>query len=677
MALGSQDRAGSCERTRHCAVMEVGLAWADPWHRDEREAWRRGEDLIATTYRDAAVESLRPWARAHLAGQALDPRTSALPFPEGVPAELQTALGELLTANRPRSDWHLAAWSLLAESLAVEFLAADPDRSVVERLSKLPGAPASCFRAIEEQIARRRDGNWSAWLQFLGHTPSDLAATLERESGLAFEDVAQEWARQADPFEIFDAGYRRAGPRLGAAADWEHLRLSMLLALSPEDWSRAVDALPVPNLMWGAVEASPLRSDGALIRRLLECAPPVLDANGEWTKSITALLISELVLEHITFVHEAVRSATFDLEPRTQEPEQRRQLARERLERLESGELSAWASSVYASLLARPDGEPIAFELLARLCRTEILGQLDQRREEWSANQAALAGLAQALLGNSTDLNRLRQWWERQESRETDRRTARGDVPDTSSAAPLLHTEGLPYLVGGVVMIHQTQTNPREASGAAAAMLWAWAKRLFVGRDPGLDLTLSTNKMTAFEWLGYLLAAQPAPGEEWRALYEQLEPQRRRRAMHTFEKNAREIHGSYDLGMTGLLTLDQWLVAASAPEFPEIRTFHRRLVETSRRLYLTAPMLEWRRQSSELLASCFACAAALFGETLLEDLAAMLTPIANDPVLLRKVFEVLAQNKMTEEVLHELGVRLGIDVAASNTIADRISPRNR
>lgn len=654
--------------------MEAELTWIDPSYRDEREAWRRGENLIPATYRDAAVESLRPWARTHLSGQDLEPRTSALPPLEGAPPELQTALSNLLASDQTRSDWHLAAWSLLAEALAVEFLAADPDRSIVERLYEIQGAPVSCFRAIEEQIARRRDGKWSAWLQCLRHRPSDLAVMLERESGLAFEDATQKWVRQADPFEIFDAGYRRAGPRLGTAAHWEHFRLSMLLALSPEDWCRAVDELPVPNLMWEAVEASPLRNDGALIGRLLKCAPPVLDANGEWTKSITALLISELVLEHITFIHEAVRSATLDLEPRTLETEQQRQLTRERLEKQESRELSAWASGSYTLLLARSDGEPLAFELLARLCRTEILGQWNERREEWSANQAALAGLAQALLDNSTDFDRLRQWWERQESRETGRRMTRGDVPDASSAAPLLHTEGLPYLVGGIVMLYQKQTNPREATGAEAAMLWTWAQRLFVGRDPGLDLTLSTNKMTAFKWLGYLLAAQPAPDKEWQALYEQLEPQRRRRAMHTFEKNAPEIHGSYDLGMTGLVALNQWLVAASATEIRQIRTFHGRLVETSLRLYLTTPMLEWRRSSLELLSNCFACAAALFQETLIEDLAPMLAPIANDPVLIDKVFEVLSQNRVTKEALHELRVRLGIDVALSQAFAGQPSP---
>ena len=544
--------------------MQGDLAWADPEHCEERDAWSRGVSLIAATYRDVSVQLLRPWAQTHFAGQGLDPRTSALPSPEVSPAELQNALSELRTAGEPWTDWQLAAWSLLAEALAVEFLAAEPNRHIPERLYEIPGAPASFFRTIEEQIARRRNGNWSAWLQFLGHTPSDLALVLEKESGLAFEDAAQEWAQRADPLEIFNAQYRRTGPRVGTAANWEWSRLRLLLALSPEDWARAVDALPVPNLMWGAVEVLLLHSNGALIRRLLECAPLVINANGEWTGSATALLISDLVLDHITAVHGSVREATLDLGPRTQEIEQQRHIAQKRLEALEGGELSAWASGVCNSLLARPDGAPIAFELLARLCRTEILGTWDHRREQWSANQTALAGLARALIGNSTDLEELRRWWERQESREADRRKARGDVPDTSAAAPSLYTEGLPYLVGGAFILYQRQPNPRAVTGPAAAMLWAWAKRLFVDRDPGLDLPHVTNEMTAFRWLGYLLAAQPAPDKEWRGLYEQLEPQRRRRAKRTFEKGAK-VHGSYDLGLTVYM---RWTSGSRLPRRP-------------------------------------------------------------------------------------------------------------
>ena len=102
------------------------------------------------------------------------------------------------------------------------------------------------------------------------------------------------------------------------------------------------------------------------------------------------------------------------------------------------------------------------------------------------------------------------------------------------------------------------------------------------------------------------------------------------------------------------------------------------LVTASRRLYLTAPMLEWPRHLPEqLLANSFAFARTIFGENIVEDLAALLAPISNDPVLVREVFEALVRNNVTEDIVNELGIRLGIDVAATKVIADRILPRRR
>jgi hypothetical protein len=416
-----------------------------------------------------------------------------------------------------------------------------------------------------------------------------------------------------------------------------------------------------------------LRDDPALIEHMIATAPAAFDAAGSWTGSVAALLISDVVVEQLQATHGAARVAATSLELSPPLEIERTGRAKQRLAALENSELHAWATGVYASLLDRPGGDAVAFELLARLCRTEILGEWNHVPGAWSAKGTALAGLVRALVDREVPVTRLEAWWRRREAEETRRREATGDPPDTSTTAGLLLVEGLPYLVGAVAVVHARHPDPRDACGDDAALLWAWIEELFLGRDPGIDLLDMARSQAGFDWLGYLLAAQRRPDEAWRLLHRRLAPQRRRLAQHEFEPDGRQLHGSYDLGFVAVRALLHWHRAASAAEQLHIHAFYRALVEEARQMYLTAPLSD-RRRSAVLLADCFAPAQAVFRQALDDHLVVMLAPLANDPVIVRDICEALVRNKVTADILRTIGERLGIDLAGTRELAERLAP---
>src|SRR6185503_10467174 len=110
---------------------------------------------------------------------------------------------------------------------------------------------------------------WHQWLDFLLRAPPDLPAVLEAESQLSFVRATTSWQTRSDPLAVFDADYRLVRAAHGATAEWERSRLSLLLGIAPETWLRAVDALPVPNLMWEAFGSLKLRGDRDVIDRLI------------------------------------------------------------------------------------------------------------------------------------------------------------------------------------------------------------------------------------------------------------------------------------------------------------------------------------------------------------------------------------------------------------------------
>jgi hypothetical protein len=273
-----------------------------------------------------------------------------------------------------------------------------------------------------------------------------------------------------------------------------------------------------------------------------------------------------------------------------------------------------------------------------------------------------------ALANREVPITRLEAWWRRRESDEARRRQVTGDPPERQ-----LVTEGLPYLVGAIAVMHARHPEPREASWDDAARLWAWAEVLFRCRDPGIDLLHMARSQSGFDWLGYLLAAQRRPDEAWRALHRWLAPQRRRLAQHAFEPSGRKLHGSYDLGFVAVLALIHWNRRASTDEQLYIHGFYQALLEEARQMYLTAPMLD-RRRSAALLANCFAPVRAVFGRAHDDHLVGMLAPLANDPVIVRDICQILMSNKATDGALKSVGDRLGIDLAAMRGLAERLVP---
>jgi len=462
-------------------------------------------------------------------------------------------------------------------------------------------------------------------------------------------------------------------PSCGPVATWERTRMVLLLLLSPEAWINALDQLPLPILMWNAIQMLALRDDPALIEHLIADVPAAFDAAGSWTGSVAALLISDVVVEQLQATHGAARVAALGLDASLPATVDRAERAKLRLAALENSELEAWATRVYASLLDRPGGDAVAFELLARLCGTAIHGEWDHRAGEWSANETALAAMVRALIEKNESVAKLEAWWCQREAVESQRRTATRHPPDTSMTAGMLRVPGLPYLVGAIAMLHERHPDPRKACANDAALLWAWAERLFLERDRGIDLLHAARVQLGFDRLGYLLAAQRRPDQAWRALHRRLAPQRRRLAIHAFEPSGRKFHGSYYLGFVAVLALIHWNRSGSTDEQLHVRAFYQVLLEEARQMYLTAPMLD-RKRAAALLATCFAPVRAVFGQSFGDHLVGMLAPLANSPVLVRDICQVLVSNGVAEDTLQSVGDRLGIDLAAARTLAARLAP---
>jgi hypothetical protein len=637
---------------------------------EQIEAWTRAETLLDPACRTVVVGLLQPWAQSYLAAKDDEAVPQPAVLPPALPMELRAALSEAAT-TAPYSAWQLAAWSVRAEALVCEFLATVPNRATAKALLRVH-APAPLWRALQQHLMLADSARRAAWVTFLAVPPTNLVASLSQETNASFERLALDWA-QRRPFSLFKAGYERSRPSWGPVASWERTRMSLLLLLSPEAWMNALDQLPLPTLMWDAIHLLMLRDDPALIERMIATAPAAFDAAGSWKGSVAALLISDVVVEQLQATHSAARVAALCLELSPPVEIERTNRAKQHLAALENGELLAWATGLYASLLDHPGNDAVAFELLARLCRAEILGGWNHVPGAWSAKETALAGLVRALVDCKVPVTRLEAWWRRREADESRRREATGSPPDTFTTARPLFVEGLPYLVGAIAVVHACHPAPREACRDDAALLWTWTEDLFLGRDPGIDLLHVWQTQWGFAWLGYLLAAQRRPDEAWRALHRRLAPERRRLAQHAFEPSGRKLHGSYDLGFVAVLALLHWNGAASTAEQLHIHAFYRSLVEKARQMYLTAPLSD-RRRSAALLSDCFAPARAVFGQALDEHLVGMLAPLANDPVIVRDICEALVRNMVTDDVLMTIGERLGIDLAVTRELAERLAP---
>lgn len=474
--------------------MDDYLEWTDFTRHQQFESWTRSEALLPFACRAPVVDELRPWAKAHLAAGDERAAIVAIQFPPDCPAELREALYEA-PATEPHNDWQLAAWSVRAEALATEFLVAIPSRAAAEALYDVSYAPAPFWRALEHYLVRAENEHRAAWITFLASPQADLVEALSRETDLAFDRLAEDWAQRRGPFSIFHPAYQRSRPSLGPVGHWERTRMTLLLSISPEAWLHALDKLPLPSMMWEAVEFLQLRSNPTLVPRLIANAPAVFDAAVAWTGSVAAVMVSDLVPDQLRSIHNAVYRATTGFGITAPLATQRIDRAKERLHALEHGELQAWAVSAYTPLLRHPNGEAIGFELLARLSRTEILGEWNHQPNAWSANQTALAGMARALIDNGVPLSRLKAWWQRRETEAVGEHEAPSKARYKSSAVPSLFAEGLTYLVGAIAILYERYPNAREALGDDAVLLWDWAAHLFLGRDPGLDLSKAAQQI--------------------------------------------------------------------------------------------------------------------------------------------------------------------------------------
>ncbi|HEX8109675.1 MAG TPA: hypothetical protein VF516_18215 [Kofleriaceae bacterium] len=122
-----------------------------------------------------------------------------------------------------------------------------------------------------------------------------------------------------------------------------------------------------------------------------------------------------------------------------------------------------------------------------------------------------------------------------------------------------------------------------------------------------------------------------------------------------------------------VLALIHWNRSASTDEQLHVHAFYRAILEEARQMYLTAPTSD-RGRSAALLTNCFAPALTIFGEALDDHLVGMLAPLANTPVIVRDICQILMRNGVTDDTLNSIGSRLGIDLAATRGLAERLAP---
>jgi hypothetical protein len=511
-----------------------------------------------------------------------------------------------------------------------------------------------------EALERQRPGIWEAFhgefVRAVRQTPERRAlwvhaledafdaargalstSLLSELDGSAFEGASLNWKETKDPFSVW------GGRDTDVAYSREDLWLwgQVLLQVAPEAGLRALDALPYPSLM-DEILVLYFREDREAIEAFIEAAPIAFDEHGRWvsSRSVAALLVTDLVTEHARSLQNAVRYPIRSYGANDEE----RAKADVELKELEQSELPTWMRRAFGLLLERPDGKRIALAYLANVSHGKLIGRGLQphNNDLWTADAAALEALAMMLKGASVGVGEVREAWRSaatiacEDEEDTakrirvGRRVADPKVDERDGeGARTLYGQGLPFLHGAAVLLGDS------ADADSIAALWGWFADLLVGRDPGLTLINHGTSLTEVpQRIGVLLSRLPDPDVRFKSAYAKLEPVRRQGLF------AHRSEGLYDdlesivLLRVGLNTAANWFDRVKVGEQAEAaRALFFWIYERARRLWLTAA-LDTGDAKQSLVSSCFAFMPYLFGDALGDALRRAIPPIASDPRLL-------------------------------------------
>lgn len=559
-----------------------------------------------------------------------------------------------------------------ARSSARAVAAGPPDVTLLEQAEDaLDSDRPGCWHAFHEtfvESARMSAERQAVWANAILSKVAEARDALLSEQGAPhdreiFEGACQAWCEEREPFTAW-GNYSSFVP-------WRrfdiHRRLRLVLRLDPQEGLLALDTLPYPSFMEEVLHGE-CCEDRDLIEALIPAAPPVFDAQGSWVpeRSVAALLVTDLITEHVRALHSAVGRIDDSGNPE--------ELTHEAaLQALEQYELPAWMTHAFGLLIQRPDGLRIGLAYLGHLS-SQVLpgtGQNFQKADAWSAPEAALAALTEALRAAGVTVAQVHDGWREAEQRaitkaEEDakrnrvRRRPSGKIGERAGeGARSLHANGLPFLFGAAVLLGNAPTSQVEL-----ASFWGWLEELLIGRDPGLSLITHGNSLSDVpQRFGFLLSRLDKPGERLRATYKKLEPQRRRALFaHRYEGIHLDLE-SVVLLRIGLNGATNWLDHDNA-QADAARALFSWIYDEARRLWLTA-VLDVQETKKQLVPACFAFMPFLFGDGLGAALRQALRPIASDPRMLADAGAMVTLNRVLPGDVTAFFRETGVDLEAA------------
>lgn len=545
-------------------------------------------------------------------------------------------------------------------------LAAPSLESIDAAHAELMHAPREVWAAFFDGFAagtaeNTRQHEWSELLQdkvrtFWG-TPVAINRSADRQDH-AIVNRARAWREAKSPFLAWRA-HGFAG-ELDAA-----YYLALLLQADPRAWCNAIDGLPSPHVMGAALYFYvALREDRDAIERLLRLAPPAFDEQWRWVKSrsVVALLLAELIVEHAEALHAAVSS-------RAASPDAADDHGAE-LQHLETVELPAWMRHAFGVLLDRSDGAPSGLGLLGYLASEKITGESQYPEGAWSAQAQATQILAEMLTERGIGVHDARRVWTATAGIERDHFTdtelvVESREPDTyqipeyiGEGARTLRVEGFPLLFGATILMGQ------EPGADDVEAFWHWFEELLIGRDPGLPMQPITTAADVAHRFGLLLSRARSPASLFRRTYIKLEPLRRRALFAYRYADHHDNLGSLLLLYVGLYAADSWTArekTTSDADATGPQALFWWIYEAARRLWLTGPP-DVARDRREIVPTCLAFMPRLFGDTLGEALLRAVPLISNEPDMVAAAGWYLWKNGVQLDRLVELLRGAGADL---------------
>lgn len=491
-------------------------------------------------------------------------------------------------------------------------------------------------------------------------TPSDAAA---------LRALAHEWEHESDPFVVWRRGYHAHYWR-----DEFQYYGGLLLRADPVAGLRVLDGLPFPQLMRDTLVAV-ASEDRALVEMLIQGAPLAFGPGGNWSadRSVSGLLVAELVVHHATTLRDAVAGAV-----RASWDEQPAQVPPDAVEQLDTVELPQWLQHAFGLLLQRADGRQIGVALLAHLARRNLLRKSD-RDERAPAERVAAIALAEALRSAGVkvtefqEFSKVRATHDREKGAATARKRRVKSLDALSKkvrpgeGARSLHGEGLPALLGAAMALGE------HGQADVPSDVWQWFEELLVGRDEGLRLC---NDGSAADEVGkslaLLLVRLPAGVELLRSTYTKLEPQRRR-SLYPMRYEGTEDDAESLLALRVGLHLSVFLRHSAHDLQARASELWFWTYAAARRLWLTSRR-DIGGEKERFVTACFAAMPLVFGDDLGAALRAAVPWIAGDEGMVGDAAALLRRNGVDMgrlvRLMRDAGVELGTVLSDARSWAE-------